>query len=176
MSDIVSNALAKLQNDVQVPQVVIDTVAAIKREFKYGDEISHEWLEHHLMVDRDSTAYSFAVMALTPILKSGAMRLSKRGTNGKGYRILLREEMGEFVVTQEIQKMVHTRSNNEMLVAVDTEGMSEAAINEMQYATNLTAAIFLNGKALVERKTIPARVIPMNPMQIGRQQAGDPGE
>lgn len=146
--------------------LVVQTARVVGQTFNYGDDISMEWLEDQFGCDRDSTRFGFAIMGITPLLRKQGYRLSRKGTNGQGYRILLREEMGAFVVTQEVQKLAHTRSNNEMLIAVDTTGMTAEAINELQYATNLSAAIFESGKRLIELQELPARIVRQNPLQL----------
>jgi hypothetical protein len=138
----------------------------IMEQFTYGSHISFEWLETELRENRKSTKFAFGMITVTGRLKEHGFRLSRHGTQGKGYRILEKREMQPHTARQEKQKVKGTKKNFEMMCAVNTADMTDVDRTKHEHWRDKLGFLWASGDIILRKKTLPPPGSPINPFQI----------
>jgi hypothetical protein len=109
---------------------------------EWGKTISFETLEDLIRDPRDSMKFIGAMINIRNHLKiEDGIFLSEKGTNGKGYRVLEREECCKYTMDDARRKIQQTLRNAIGLGALDRDGLPDAEVSKIDKAQMVCANI-----------------------------------
>lgn len=123
---------------------------------QYGAFIPFEWLEGEFRTLREETKFRFELMGFVGALMRGGYMASERGCEGRGIRILKREEMAEAALRKTRNAIESTHRRGACLAVVDRSELAEddkVKLDRAEAKLLFTSAV---AAAAMRRKNIPS--------------------
>lgn len=95
-------------------------------------------------------------MKLVKLLEHEGYFLTERGMNGKGFRILERTEMAEYVKNKELRAANQSLENSLCLSKVPRDGLNDSDLKKLDHWEEKSALVGATAKVLLRKRNLPS--------------------